>query len=106
MLTFLKKIFGGSVDPLKPRIVGDGETDVESLKAFVEFIAAKLVDYPDKVEVICNEDERMLSLKISCEKSDVGKIVGKNGKTIAAIRSLVSGAGGRLGRKAVVEVLD
>ena len=80
--------------------------DVEALKTFVEFICCRLVDYPNKVSVSVKEDEKVVALQITCEKTDVGKIVGKSGKTIAAIRALVSGAGGRLGRKALVEVLD
>lgn len=106
MFNFLKKLVGLDSGKCTGKSHGKGGDDVESLKAFVEFIAGRLVDYPEKVTVETVDDERVLSLRISCEKSDVGKIVGKHGKTIAAIRSLVSGAGGRLGRKTVVEVLD
>ena len=45
-------------------------------------------------------------LKIDCRKEDIGKIVGKRGKTIMAIRSLVSGAAGRMRQRVSVEVVD
>lgn len=107
MFAFLKKLFRAPQvgDNKVPSKVG-AQGDIESLKAFVTFIAEKLVDYPDKVSVDTVEEDQVISLRISCEKCDVGKIVGKHGKTIAAIRSLVNGAGGRLGRKTMVEVID
>ena len=45
-------------------------------------------------------------IRIDCRKEDIGKVVGKRGKTIMAIRSLVSGAGGRLQQRISVEVAD
>jgi predicted RNA-binding protein YlqC (UPF0109 family) len=106
MIGFLKKLFGcGCQNTDFPKRTPNMD-DVEALKTFVEFICCRLVDYPNKVSVSVKEDEKVVALQITCEKTDVGKIVGKSGKTIAAIRALVSGAGGRLGRKALVEVLD
>lgn len=108
MIGFLKKLFGSA----ESGQTGAGKRtpgpqgDIDSLKDFVSFIAERLVDYPAKVNVDTVVDEQVISLRISCEKCDVGKIVGKHGKTIAAIRSLVNGAGGRLGRKTMVEVID
>ena len=56
---------------------------------------------------VTREDrEDGFTLKIDCRKEDIGKIVGKRGKTIMAIRSLVSGAAGRLHQRVSVEVVD
>ncbi len=106
MFKFLKKIFnGGAAGTDFPKRTAKMD-DVEALRSFVEFICCRLVDHAGDVTVKAKQDEKSVCLQISCDKSDIGKVVGKNGKTIAAIRSLVSGAGGRLGRRAIVEVLD
>ena len=105
MISFLKKLFGGGSKADFPVKTAQMD-DVDALKTFVEFICQKLVDEPNKVNVETRQDGKLIALEITCDKSDIGKIVGKSGKTIAAIRALVSGAGGRMGRKAIVEVLD
>ena len=109
VLSFFKKIFGGS--SAKPAASSGraastgGEPD---LSGFVEFVVRALVDNPSAVKVTKEEGERGLVIRIACEKSDIGKVIGKSGKTIASIRSLVHGAaGGRSsGRQVDVEVLD
>ena len=80
--------------------------NLEGLKAFVQYVASALVDYPEQVSISTVAKERLNIIQISCVKSDIGKLVGKNGKTIAAIRALVSGAGGRLGLHATVDILE
>ena len=74
------------------------------LEGFVSYVVCALVDNPDEVKV--RTEEEGCSIQISCRKEDIGKIVGKRGKTIMAIRSLVSGAAGRQRKRVSVEVLD
>ena len=81
-------------------------SDIQGLEGFVEYVAKHLVDNPDAVSVATIEKERISVIQIRCEKKDIGKIIGKSGKTIAAIRMLVSGAGGRMGLRMTVDVLD
>ena len=76
------------------------------LAGFVEYVAKALVDSPDDVHVTREDREDGFALKIDCRREDIGKIVGKHGKTIMAIRSLVSGAAGRLHQRVSVEVVD
>ena len=83
-----------------------GKITKECLEGFVSYVAGSLVDNPEAVQVSTLEKDRLSVIQIRCEKRDIGKIVGKNGKTIAAIRLLVSGAGGRIGKRMTVEVLD
>ena len=59
-------------------------------KELVEYIAKALVDNPDSVQVNEVKDERGAILNLSVDKSDLGKVIGKNGKTAKAIRALLS----------------
>ena len=86
--------------------VSDSKVTKEVLEDFVAFVSRSLVDNPEAVQVSMLEKDRLSVIQIRCEKRDIGKIVGKSGKTIAAIRTLVSGAGGRIGLRMTVEVLD
>ena len=94
-----------TVDTLK-KGVSDSKVTKEGLEDFVAYVSRSLVDNPDAVQVSMLEKDRLSLIQIICEKRDIGKIVGKSGKTIAAIRTLVSGAGGRIGLRMTVEVLD
>ena len=78
----------------------------EGLEGFVLYVVRSLVDSPDSVRVTSAETDRATVLTVSCEKKDIGKIIGKSGRTIAAIRALANGAGGRLGKRVNVEVQD
>ena len=79
---------------------------VTELEHFVDYVVRSLVDNPDDVRVTSEDGEETWIIKIDCKKEDIGKIVGRRGKTIMAIRSLVSGAAGRLQKKVTVEVVD
>jgi len=105
MIRFFKKLLSGESEKdfeFKPTPTGDED----DLAVFVKYVVCNLVDKPQVVEVQTEKTEKALNIKVVCEKEDIGKIIGKNGKTIDAIRSLVNGAAGRLGKRANVEVAD
>lgn len=111
VISFLKRMMGGGAKsapaaaaPVPAAAATGGECE---LSAFVEYVAKSLVDKPESVRVSVTAGDRdTTTIQISCEKRDIGKIIGKNGKTIAAIRALANGAAGRSGRRVNVEVLD
>lgn len=77
------------------------------MKEFIEFIAKHLVDNPDNVEVEekAPEDKKVvLSLKVQAD--DVGKVIGKQGKTAQAMRTLLTAIAAKEGKRAVLEILD
>jgi uncharacterized protein len=75
--------------------------------AFVDYVVRALVDEPELVKIEVKENEnRAKIININCKKADIGKIIGKNGKTIMAIRSLVTGAASRINQQVAVEVVD
>lgn len=79
---------------------------IRELEHFVDYVVRALVDFPDEVNVSSSSTDNGTVIRIECRKEDIGKVVGKRGKTIMAIRSLVSGAGGRLQQRISVEVVD
>lgn len=76
------------------------------MKELLEFIAREIVDDPDAVEVTETVDDRgtLLSLRVGGE--DVGRVIGRGGRTARAIRAVVKAAGIREGVHASVEILD
>ena len=95
---------GGDGGRTKP--AGSSDGSLRELEGFVDYVVKALVDYPDEVTVSTVENGEGASIQIRCRKEDIGKIVGKRGKTIMAIRSLVSGAAGRQRKRVSVDVLD
>ncbi len=83
-----------------------GKGSLKDLEHFVDYVVKALVDHPEQVSIVTEKENDSNLIKITCNKEDIGKIVGKRGKTIMAIRSLVSGAAGRLQQRVSVEVMD
>ena len=76
------------------------------MKEFIEYIAKHLVDYPDEVEVQEKEQEDnkvILALKVRSE--DVGKVIGKQGKNVNAMRTLLLAVGGKEHCRATLQIL-
>jgi predicted RNA-binding protein YlqC (UPF0109 family) len=75
-------------------------------RAVLEYVAGWLVDHPDEVEVSEAEGERGTVLEISVNPEDVGKIIGKQGRIIRALRTVARAAAQREGANVSVEVVD
>ncbi len=77
------------------------------MKEFIEFIAKHLVDSPDNVSIEEKEQEDnkiVLSLKV--QSDDIGKVIGKQGKTAQAMRTLLTAVAAKEGKRAILEILD
>ena len=73
---------------------------------YVEYIVRNLVDHPDEVRLSSIDGEKSLIFELRCHANDIGKVIGKSGKTIGAIRTLISTAAARQGRRAMIEVVE
>jgi hypothetical protein len=76
------------------------------MKALVEHIAVALVDKPDQVNVVENENGDMINLELTVAQEDLGKVIGKQGRTARAMRSILSAAAARDNRKSRLDILE
>ena len=79
---------------------------VPTMKELIMRIAQSLVDSPDKVEVteIIGEQTSVIELRVA--KEDLGKVIGKQGRTAQAIRTILNAAGAKVRKRAVLEILE
>jgi hypothetical protein len=76
------------------------------MQAFVEFVARGLVDNPGDVSVSAVQRNGMTIYELRVAPGDVGKVIGRKGSTIQAIRSLVQVGGAKAGRRCSVDLLE
>jgi uncharacterized protein len=76
------------------------------MKELVKYIAKALVDSPDEVSVNEVEGEQTSVIELRVAKGDLGKIIGKHGKTAQSIRTILSAASAKLGKRAVLEIIE
>jgi len=77
-----------------------------SMKELVEFIAKSLVDNLDQVQVSEIQGEQTVVIELKVAKEEMGKIIGKKGRTAQAIRAILGAASVKLGKKAVLEIVE
>ncbi len=76
------------------------------MKELVELIAKSLVDEPDQVRVTEVEGERITVIELRVAPGDLGKVIGKQGRTARAIRILLNATATKLRKRAVLEILE
>ncbi|HYQ86516.1 MAG TPA: KH domain-containing protein [Bacteroidota bacterium] len=76
------------------------------MKEFVEYIAKQLVDQPDQVAIEEESRDERLVLRVKVAQPDIGKIIGKKGRTAFALRTLVAAVGKKAGKRVSIEVID
>ena len=76
------------------------------MKSLIEQMAKSLVDKPEDVVVAEVEGERTTVFELRVDTSDLGKVIGKQGKTARAMRTILSAAGTKLGKRCVLEILE
>ena len=76
------------------------------MKELVEFIAKHLVDSPDNVYVNAVEGDETIVIELRVDKDDIGKVIGKKGRTARAIRTILSASGMKIGKRCQVEILE
>jgi predicted RNA-binding protein YlqC (UPF0109 family) len=76
------------------------------MKQLIEDIAKALVDIPEEVSVQVVEGEQVTVLELRVAQSDLGKVIGKQGRTARSIRTILGAAGMKLNRRFTLEILE
>jgi uncharacterized protein len=80
--------------------------EVVMMKELIKYMAQALVDNPDKVEVseVAGEQTSVLELRVA--KEDLGKVIGKQGRTAKAMRTILSAASTKIRKRSVLEIIE
>ena len=79
---------------------------LDQLGDLVDYIARSLVDEPEEVQVDAIDGERAVILELTVAPNDLGKVIGKDGRTARAMRTLLAATSARMRRRAVLEILE
>ncbi len=76
------------------------------MKELIEYIAKSLVDNPEEVSVTELEGEQTTVIELKVAKEDIGKVIGKQGRTAMAIRTILGAASAKMKKRSVLEILE
>jgi len=76
------------------------------VKEFLEFIIRQLVEYPDEMMLSEIPSGKTTIFKLQLRQNDVGRVIGRNGQTIHAIRALLASSAARHGQRATLEIVE
>lgn len=76
------------------------------LKSLIEYVSKALVDMPDQVVVNEIEGEQTTVIELKVDKSDLGKVIGKQGRTARALRTILNAASTKLRKRSVLEIIE
>ncbi len=76
------------------------------MKELVEYVAKLLVDHPDLVKVIEVVGDRTSVVELNVSKEDLGKVIGKHGKTARAMRTILSAASAKHRKRTILEIIE
>ncbi|TLY37440.1 MAG: KH domain-containing protein [Nitrospirae bacterium] len=79
---------------------------MDDLKALIEHMAKALVDKPDAVSVQETDGEKTTIIELRVAQDDLGKVIGKQGRTARSMRTILNAAGTKLGKRCVLEILE
>lgn len=77
-----------------------------SLQSYVRAVLSELVDHPEDIKLTELTGAKSVVFELRCHQDDVGKVIGKNGKTISAVRTLIGTVAARQGLRALIEVVE
>ena len=79
---------------------------MNELKVLIEYIVKALVDNPEKVEVKEIAGEKSIIYELKVGEGDLGKVIGKEGRTAKAIRTIITAAAMKQGKRTVLEIIE
>ena len=85
---------------------GEGGGIEPALRALIDYLARGLVDHPEEVEVEEIEESDALVFELKVAEEDLGKVIGKQGRTAKALRTILSAASAKTRRRVILEILE
>jgi predicted RNA-binding protein YlqC (UPF0109 family) len=87
-------------------LIDEESVEVVTMKDLIKFMAQALVDHPEQVEVseVAGEQTSVIELRVA--KEDLGKVIGKQGRTAKAMRTILSAASAKLRKRTVMEIIE
>jgi predicted RNA-binding protein YlqC (UPF0109 family) len=79
---------------------------LQAMQEFLEYALPLLIDFPEEMALTRHTSGRRTTFHLKVRQSDVGKIIGKHGQTIVALRNLLSATAARHGEKAQLEIVE
>ena len=76
------------------------------MKELIEFIVKALVDDPSAINITEVEGEKITTFELRAAKGDIGKVIGKRGRTAGAIRTILNAVSAKQGKRAVLEIIE
>ena len=76
------------------------------MKELIHYIATALVDHPDQIQLKETEQDDTIIIELTVAKEDLGKVIGKQGRTARAMRSLLSAAAGKSNKRSRLEIME
>lgn len=86
--------------------MGSEKKPLSELSKMIEYMARMLVDLPEQVEINEIEGENTTVIELKVAKEDLGKIIGKQGRTARAVRTVLNGASTKLRKRTVLEIIE
>jgi len=76
------------------------------MKELIEFVAGKLVDHPDRIEVNLREEDENVTIELRVAQEDLGKVIGKQGRTARAMRAVLAASLASDGKRTRLEIIE
>lgn len=74
------------------------------MEAFLRYVIGNLIDDPDEMKLTCSETPRKATFRLKLPEGEVGKIIGRQGRSISAIRNLLAAGAAKRGKRAVLQI--
>ena len=81
-------------------------SDTDAIRELLEYLARGLVEHPDEIEVDEVQEDDAVVLELSAGDEDYGNLIGRGGRTAAALRAVIKSAGARRDRRVFVDIVD
>ena len=76
------------------------------MEELIRYIATALVDHPEQIQIKETEQDETIIIELTVAKEDLGKVIGKQGRTARAMRSLLSAAAGKVNKRSRPEIME